>query len=206
MSQTNVRVAAYVDGFNLYNGMHDARRRRSLWLNMESLLASFLGDNQDLVAVHYFTALVQGPSRQHQQTYLGALAAHCDVTQLHVGRFQAKRLQCRNCSHTRVSYEEKESDVSLAVQMVEDTASDVFDQAFIVSGDSDMAPAIRSVRRMTPHKRLIAVFPPRRSSVTLRNAVDATLQIYDRVPERHLLPEEVKAGDGTTFHRPSHWR
>ncbi|MBB2942363.1 uncharacterized LabA/DUF88 family protein [Actinoplanes lutulentus] len=206
MSQTNVRVAAYVDGFNLYNGMHDARRRRSLWLNMESLLGSFLGVNQELAVVHYFTALVQGQSRHHQVTYLDALAAHCPITELHVGRFQAKQLQCRNCHHTRTSYEEKESDVSLAVQLVEDAALDVFDHALIVSGDSDMAPAIRSVRRIAPHKRLVAVFPPRRSSVTLKNTVDATLQIYDRVPERHLLPDNVKAVDGTTFNRPSHWR
>ena len=65
-----VRVAAYVDGFNLYNGMHDARGRRGLWLNLESLFGSFLGANQRLVAVHYFTALVSGPGSVPQQVYL----------------------------------------------------------------------------------------------------------------------------------------
>ncbi|GLY04716.1 NYN domain-containing protein [Actinoplanes sp. NBRC 101535] len=206
MSQAIVKVAAYVDGFNLYNGMHDARGRRSLWLNMESLLGSLLRADQELSVVHYFTALVQGPSRQHQQTYLDALRAHCASTRLHVGRFQSKQMRCRDCGHSWISYEEKESDVSLAVQIVEDAAVNVFDHALIVSGDSDMAPAIRSVRRIAPDKRLVAVFPPKRSSVTLKQAADSTLQIYDKVPERHLLPDIIKTIDGTVVNRPGHWR
>ena len=205
MSQSNVRVADYVDGFNLYNGMHDARRRRGLWLDLESLLRSLLRGGQELTAVHYFTAMVQGQGRQRQQTYLKALEEHCKVTHLHVGRFQAKSVNCRQCGHTRVSYEEKESDVSLAVQLVEDAAIDAFDHALIVSGDSDMAPAIRSVRRIAPSKRLVAVFPPKRSSVTLKGAVDATLNIFDKVPERHQLPEKIQAADGTVVERPVHW-
>ena len=169
-------------------------------------IASLLRPNQRLTAVHYFTALVRGPSQQRQSLYLQALEAHCDLTLVHVGRFLAKRVDCRNCGHSHVSYEEKESDVSLAVKMVEDAALDAFDQAMIVSGDSDMTPAIRSVRRIAPAKRLIAVFPPRRSSVTLRQGVDATIQIFDKVPERYALPETVEALDGTKLRRPAHWR
>lgn len=75
----------------------------------------------------------------------------------------------------------------------------------IVSGDSDMTPAIRSVRRITPSKCLVAVFPPRRSSVTLQGAVHATLNIFDKVPERHQLPEKILAADGTILERPHHW-
>jgi hypothetical protein len=79
------RIAAYVDGFNLYNGMHDARGRRGLWLNLESLLASLLRADQKLVVVHYFTALVRGTGHEAQRTYLDALHAHCPRTRLHVG-------------------------------------------------------------------------------------------------------------------------
>jgi hypothetical protein len=147
VSQSFKRVAAYVDGFNLHNGMHDARRRRGLWLNMESLLGSLIRPGQRLTAVHYFTALVQGPSQQHQNVYLEALTTHCPVTRLHVGRFQMKRLRCRNCGHTHISYEEKESDVSLAVQLVEDAALNLFDQALIVSRGSPSALALTRMFR-----------------------------------------------------------
>ena len=201
-----MRVAAYVDGFNLYNGMHDARGRRGLWLDLEGLLGSFLRDDQQLVAVHYFTALVHGPGQARQQRYLDALAVHCRATYSHIGRFQQKYLGCRKCGHQRIFYEEKESDVSLAVQLVEDAARDAFDQALVVSGDSDMCPAVASARRLDPAKRLVAVFPPRRSSVVLERIVDGVVRIYDRAPERHQLPNPVVAPDGTTFRRPTEWR
>lgn len=200
-----VRVAAYVDGFNLYNGMHDARGRRGLWLNLESLLASLLRPNQQLVVVHYFTALVIGPGQPHQQTYLDALASYCSVTKLHVGRFQQKSVRCRSCGSSWTSYEEKESDVSLAVQLLEDAARNIFDQALIVSGDSDMKPAVDAVRRISPEKRLVAVFPPRRSSVVLEQATDARLRIFDKHPERHLLPQVVTTANGQPLKRPPRW-
>lgn len=206
MSTAPRRVAAYVDGFNLYHGMHDARGRRGLWLDLERMLGTMLSAHQQLVRVHYFTAMVQGPGQPRQSVYLDALAAHSQVTVAHVGRFQHKTHTCRSCGASWRTYEEKESDVSLGVQMVEDAAIALFDEALIVSGDSDMAPAIRAVRRLIPTARLVAVFPPRRSSHALRMMVDATLSIYDRLPERHQLPDPVVAADGTSHARPAYWR
>src|SRR6185437_545350 len=130
-----VPVAAYIDGFNLYNGMHDARKRRGLWLDIERLLNSFLGANQELVAVHYFTALVMGSGKPRQQVYLDALREHGQVTTTHVGRFQRKSVRCRKCQQSFDVHEEKESDVSFGVQMVEDAALGIYQQALIVSGD-----------------------------------------------------------------------
>lgn len=200
------RVAAYVDGFNLYHGMHDARGRRGLWLDLERMLGTLLAADQELVRVHYFTALVQGPGQARQRVYLDALTAHSRVTVAHVGRFQRKSQNCRGCGASWNTYEEKESDVSLGVQLVEDAAAvPLFDEVLIVSGDSDMAPAIRAVRRLVPAARLVAVFPPRRSSHALRSMVDATLQIFDRLPERHQLPDPVVAPEGTSYARPPHW-
>lgn len=207
MPHSPVPVAAYVDGFNLYNGMHDARRRRGLWLDLPALIGSFLRGGQRLVAVHYFTALVLGPGRVRQQTYLDAAEAHGrGVFVPHVGRFQHKSVTCRRCGRAFHTYEEKESDVSLAVQLVEDAASRVFDQALLVSGDSDMAPAVQAVRRLRPDARLVALFPPRRSSHRLQQLVDSTLRIYDKVPERFQLPDPVIAPGGARFVRPAYWR
>jgi len=205
MNSAGRRVAAYVDGFNLYNGMHDARQRRGLWLDLESLLSTLLLRDQSLVAVHYFTALVTGPGRSAQQDYLIALEAQGKVTTTHVGRFQKKSMGCKACGATWTSHEEKESDVCLAVQLVEDAATNRFDVALIVSADSDMKPAIDSVRRIAPDKRLVAVFPPRRSSFTLQQATDASLQIFDRLPERHLLPSVVTVAPGHKVARPARW-
>lgn len=204
------RVGAYVDGFNLYRGMHDARGRRGQWLDLEHLLESFLGPGQQLDVVHYFTAMVHGPGQVRQQAYLDALAAHCPKVIPHVGRFQIKQHRCRACGATWTSYEEKESDVSLGVQMVEDAATAVVDESWLVSGDSDMAPAVRSIRRIAAaaqrDHRIVSIFPPRRGSQTLTQETDLTLRIFDKVPERHQLPDPVSDAAGNTISRPVHWK
>lgn len=68
-----------------------------------------------------------------------------------------------------------------------------------------MIPAVRSVRRTAPRKRLVAVFPPKWSSVELQGAADATLRIYPRVPRAHQLPRTVVDPVGNSFTRPQHW-
>lgn len=89
-------VIAYVDGFNLYHGLKDSRGRKDLWLDLHSVLGSYLQVGQQLVAVHYFTALVNGSAaRLRQQTYLNALHAHPGTVVTHVGRFQSKTITCR---------------------------------------------------------------------------------------------------------------
>ncbi len=51
-------VIAYVDGFNLYHGLHERYRRRYLWLDLEHLVQR-LRPNDHILAVRYFTALVK---------------------------------------------------------------------------------------------------------------------------------------------------
>lgn len=210
MARTSDRVIAYVDGFNLYHGMHQARSRRGLWLDLDSLVRSLLRPTQDLTHVHYFTAMVTGSGQPHararQQDYLDALEAHCPNVTVHVGRFQAKTMTCRSCGGTWTSHEEKESDVSLGVRLVEDAALRLYDVALVISADSDMLPAIRAARRLAPAARVLVGFPPRRSSAAVEqdSAVTATFRIGDRVPERYQLPDPVPHPD-RLISRPAHW-
>ena len=200
------RIAAYVDGFNLCNGLRAVRGRRDLWLDLESLLRAFLDPSrQELVAVNYFTAPVLGPGAERQQTYLDALVAHGGCTTVWLWRFQRKQQRCRACGATWVIHEEKESDVALSVLALEDAVSGVADQVWYVSGDSDLCPSVRAVGRAAPGVRRVAVFPPRRSSVDLERAADGTVRIFDRVPSRHQLPDTVVGADRATFTRPAYW-
>jgi hypothetical protein len=49
-------VIAYIDGFNLYNGLKSKYRHRYLWLDLEALCTKLLVKDQELRAVKYFTA------------------------------------------------------------------------------------------------------------------------------------------------------
>lgn len=199
------RVAAYIDGFNLYFGIRQYGRRY-LWLDLEALMRSLLKPHQQLVAARYFTAMVRNdpPAEQRQKTYLNALSAHCRMLEIQEGHFQQKTMTCRSCGRTWDGYEEKESDVALAVSLVEDGVSGLFDTAFLVSADSDMSPGIRALRRLAPGARVVAAMPPRRRSFGLQTVCDATFPISITKVRQAQLPETVSVGT-RAFRRPGHW-
>jgi hypothetical protein len=69
-------VIAYVDGFNLYHGLHQAYGRRYLWLDLEHLVQRVRPHDQ-ILAVRYFTAEVRDDpdGLARQRAYLAALKA-----------------------------------------------------------------------------------------------------------------------------------
>lgn len=198
------RVAVFVDGFNLYYGLHEHSGRKHLWLDLNGLSKSLLKPDQRLVGVNYFTARRrnhrEGAARQG--VYIGALKA--TGVRVVEGRFQEKTHTCKNCGASWRSYEEKESDVNLCVALMEASREHQFDTALIVSGDSDMAPAVRAVRRMNHAVRTIAVFPPKRFSAELKSVVDASFHLGAAKVRQAQLPGEV-AGDGVVYKRPAYW-
>lgn len=201
------RVVAYIDGFNLYNGLRETYRKRFLWLDLETLCASLLLPGQRLTRVNYFTAPVraQPGSLRRQQIYWNALDAHCPRVTIERGRFQKKTVACRSCGASWRSHEEKETDVAIAVSLVEDAGKRSFDTALLVSADSDLCPAIRAVRRLHPSAKVVAAFPPGRRSEELRSIVDASFTISRKKLSHALLPRDVKGPDGVLISRPARW-
>jgi len=200
------RVAAYVDGFNLYYGIREDGRRH-LWLDIEGLVRSLLKPEQQLVVVRYFTAPVRDDTAalSRQQLYWNALGAHSSLLDIRVGRFQRKSRRCFSCGSSWVDYEEKESDVALGAALVADGARGLFDTAMIVSADSDMVSAVRELQRLRPEVRVIAAFPPNRNSGELKRACDAFIPIGHAKIRQSQLPEAVQTSSHSIV-RPGHWK
>jgi len=203
------RVKVYVDGFNLYHGLRQKYGRRYHWLDLEALVRRLLRPSQALVEIDYFTARIrqQPESEQRQATYLDALAVACGAVRVVEGRFQRKTRECRTCRATWEEHEEKETDVSIAVTLLEDAVNDVFDAALLVSADSDLCPAVRALGRLYPKKRVVAAFPPARSSGDLRQAVNgAAFTIGQAKIRNSLLPATITSSAGVVLTRPTYWR
>lgn len=198
----------YVDGFNLYHGLHAQAGRRLLWLDLVDL-AERLRPRSDVVAVKYFTAPVldEPDALSRQTTYLNALSAlHGDRISIVNGRYQSKTRTCRTCGSQWVEREEKETDVNIAVTLVADAALGAMDAALLVSADSDLAPAVRTARRINPDVFITAAFPPQRRSAQLRQLMPASFPIKEPRLRQSLLPDEVAASPGKVFTRPSKWQ
>ncbi len=201
------RVRAYVDGMNLYHGLRQRYGRRYHWLDLQALASSLLKPGQQLDLVTYFTARVRDEpaAEQRQTTYIEALNAHCKSLCVVDGRYQEKQMRCRGCRAMWTTYEEKETDVSIAVSLVEDAALDRFDMALLLSADSDLCPAVRSVRRVDARKRVVVAFPPKRNSADLRRHAHASMFIGNDKIRRSQLPAEVTRMDGRRLARPKYW-
>jgi uncharacterized LabA/DUF88 family protein len=202
-----VRVVAYVDGFNLYFGLKEDHGRKYLWLDLQALTESLLQRDQELREVQYFTARVRNDpdGARRQSTYLDALISHSPKIRLVEGRFQEKSRGCRNCGVRWTGYEEKETDVNIATAIIEDAVLDAYDTALLVTGDSDLRPAVAAVKRLHPEKRVVALFPPRRSSADLKRIVDGYTSIGQDKIRRAQLPSKVITHEGVALVRPTYW-
>jgi uncharacterized LabA/DUF88 family protein len=202
-----IRVVACVDGFNLYFGLRARYGRRHHWLDLQALADSLLRPGQELAEVQYFTARVRNDpdGSLRQSTYLDALASYCPRVRTIEARLQEKSRVCKNCGASWIGYEEKETDVNIAVALIEDAVLDAYDTAILVSGDSDLRPGIASVKRLRPAKRIISAFPPNRHSRVLAQAVDAYVTISDTKIRNAQLPPKVATVGGVVLTRPEHW-
>ncbi|MED5370849.1 MAG: NYN domain-containing protein [Myxococcota bacterium] len=203
------RVSLYVDGFNLYFGLRNAHMRRYLWLDLVALGEALLHPDQSLTQAHYFTARIRGngrnqEDRRRQSTYIDALCANPRVS-LYEGQFLAKEKRCRSCGATWTEYEEKMSDVNLAVELLMGAVDDQYDTAIVVSGDSDLAPPIRRVLARYPSKRVLVAFPPRRHSAALKMVSSGSFTIGTDKLRRSLLPERIEVAPGVHVSRPPSW-
>lgn len=203
----NERMYVYVDGFNLYWGMHDLAKRRLLWLDLVKLAES-LRPRSNVAMVKYFSApVLDEPAAQSRQAhYVAALESlYPHRLTVHMGRYQKSEVRCNHCGGKWNRYEEKETDVSIAVSLVADAAQQRFQSALIISADSDLSPAVRAVKDILPSAFVTAAFPPKRHSAELKKLMPAAFHIGNDKLSKAQLPECFTAS-GKTYMRPDYWR
>ena len=146
---STTRVIGYVDGYNLYYGLMSKGWGQYRWLDVHALLATFLRPPQHLVEVKYFTARSSHPPDRFQRhtTYLNALRRSTGVV-VKEGIIYARWQTCPNpeCDAEWTRNQEKQTDVSIAIDMLVDSLDGRADEIFLLSADSDLVPAIRTVQ------------------------------------------------------------
>ena len=70
-----------------------------------------------------------------------------------------KHVYCRTCRQNNKHYEEKETDVAISVTLLELLFQDAADIIVLVTGDTDLAPAVRTAQRLFPTKELCLRIP-----------------------------------------------
>jgi uncharacterized LabA/DUF88 family protein len=200
------RVACFVDGFNLYHSLLEFPGvAKYKWLDIWKLCSVFLRSNQQLQRVLYFSAYaVWDPQKvRRHRTYVRALEA--TGVEVVLGEFKRKTRRCRQCGKNYDTFEEKETDVNIALRVLELAAQDEFDVGIVVSGDSDLVPVVQSVRRVAPAKAIGVLLPMGQRSESLKGAADFHMKIKQKHIESCRLPDPVSLGDGAEIRCPPEW-
>ncbi len=122
-----------------------------------------------------------------------------------LGRFKAKNVFCTNCGSYPVVNEEKETDVAIAARLFEICAANNAETIILITGDTDLAPAIRTCKRLYPNKYIFFAFSYKRTHLELVGIALESFSIKLLSYLRHQFPDPLILSDGTSISKPSTW-
>jgi uncharacterized LabA/DUF88 family protein len=175
------------------------------WLDIRALAESFLKPDQRLEDVIFFTSYIANDPKKEkrQRTYIDALVSK--KVKIIKGKYERKEVECENCSNIWYRTNEKMTDVNIAISMIMDAVNSRYDVAILISGDSDLVPAIIAIKENFPTKKIIVVFPPARQNLSVKQAAHASIQLGRNILLRHQLEEEVMSANGFILRKPNQW-
>ena len=187
--------------------MLDAKLPRwYLWLDVCKLITQIKKINQEIVVVKYFTALRDNeePSTVRKKTYIEALET-LELCEVIKGKYKNEDFFCQRCRRNYKVPKEKMTDVNIAIELINDAYKDKFDQAILLSGDSDLTPVVEMLREEFDDKRIIVVFPPARTSDDLKEVANGFLRIGRANISQSDLPNRIRRDTGGYIVRPPEW-
>lgn len=165
------RVVCFVDGFNLYHALNwyeygrsdeeHRRYRKYKWLSLTGLAKCYISSmSQKLVQVRYFTTFATVDPMKVLRHRLYVWAQESEGVVVAYGTFREVQVRCQGtCEQWYSVQREKQTDVKIAVTILEMARRDEYDKALIISGDADLIPAIEWLRSTYPQKEVAVVVP-----------------------------------------------
>jgi len=171
------KTLVLIDGFNYYHRLDtycDYKKINLKWLNYKKLIQHYL-KNEDVekLDVVYYSALANHRPKEsvlRHKTYIKALES--EGIEIVLGQFKEKyaircksKEKCSNCKCTPdktklLRHEEKNTDVNIAIRLIEASIAHLYDKCFLLSSDNDFSSAIRRARELNPNFQIIICPPP----------------------------------------------
>ncbi|MCZ7609800.1 MAG: NYN domain-containing protein [Ignavibacterium sp.] len=206
MGDKKQRIIYYIDGFNFYFGLKSKNWKKYYWLDLVKFCEQFIRPHQELVKVNYFSAIQKSKGKQDRQDLFLSANKQNPKFQLFLGKFLEKTINY-NGQLIR-TFEEKETDVHIAVQMIRDIVLDQCDISVLVSADSDLIPPINFINELKPKHKIFVYFPPSRFSYDLKQKASnvISLENHELKFKDSVFPDEVYLSNGYPLKRPDKWK
>ena len=212
------KVTVYIDGFNFYYGLRTKRKvepvwAKAYWVDLVKFFEMFLGENQELVKVVYFTASPLNKEKSSRQSsFLNAnKLLNGDRFEIVRGKYLEKKIVCPNCKYTIIRPEEKKTDVNISIRMIADCFQGKTDSLILISGDSDLLPPIEFIQKNYPGKKIKVHFPPTIYSHNIDNNMKyhkSKVVLLEKSLNKFVncqMPDTVSA-NGKTYTIPEKWK
>ena len=211
-----MRIGFLVDGFNLYHSLKDYQADKNScvkWLDIHSLCNSYIsefGRDARINSIHYFSAharhrieIKNDPDViNRHKTYIRALKT--TKVDIELGIFKKKNFKCNRCHKPLKRFEEKETDVAIAAKMFELFHNEKVDHITLVTGDTDLIPAIKTCKSLY-NKDISVLFPYKRSNDAYKNHVTKAIKIKSDRYEKHQFVPSITEGSGKVIKKPKSW-
>lgn len=203
------RVSFFIDGFNVFHSL-DCKKSyyKYKWLDYSALAKCFITSKDTIADIYYFTAYAEWEPAKKVRHQLLIRALTMQGVKIIFGKFKLRDKKCRHCHKTYQTFEEKQTDVNISIKLFQCAYDDTFDTGILVTGDSDIVPAIKAVKESFPAKRIGLVIPIGRSAEEMKNACD----FHMKMKEKHLTDSQfpdsivIDAAKNITLNRPPNWK
>jgi hypothetical protein len=202
----------FIDGFNLYHaldylktGPDHLKYRKYKWLNLYKLASLFVGRLDSLQEVLLFTSFATWDPAKVGRHKVFIRANETVGVSVVYGEFKRKEKRCSLCHGKYPTFEEKQTDVNIALALLQYAIKDRYDRAVIVSGDTDLIPAIKAVRSTFPAKQIGVMIPIGRSSDDLLNQADFRFKMREYHLASSRFPNQIRLADSSTLDCPITW-
>jgi len=208
------RVVFLIDGFNLYHSVLDIRYHHKgllvKWLNIHDLCDSLLHNidtKATLEKIYYFSAYAYhlndpGVIQRHSD-YIECLKSTSIEPIL--GRFKRKPINCTLCKREFIKHEEKETDVAIASKLIEVLEKKECETVVLVTGDTDIVPAIKTANSLFPDNLVLCAFPFGRKNKELQQLSPRSFKIRLNSYVNNQFLDPIVLADGTAIYKPASW-
>lgn len=148
--------------------------------------------------VKYHTSISYGQKRRERQsTFLDANKVNPKF-EYYLGKFKPD---------DNKEIREKKTDVNIAVNMIRDVLKKNCESIFLISGDSDLVPAIKFLFELDPKIKIYVFFPPKRFSFEIQNNVTNAFELgnYENNFINNQLNPKITISEYVTLVKPESW-
>ncbi len=202
-----IRACFFIDGFNFYHSLDEnPDLHKYKWLDYAKLARLFVPRNEKIERILLFTAFPTWNSQKEERHKRYVNALRTKGVEIVFGKFKRRSKVCHSCKNTIAYHEEKETDVNIAVELFRLAIRDEFDEAYLVSGDTDLVPAVRGLKSAFPSKIIRVIFPLGRVSEDFRSVADGIGKVKRKHLESAQLEDVIVLSNGAELRRPEGWK